>query len=71
MNTVFGSGVIKLNPQIPAEIRVGSVFAEAKFPDENSIFMGKYIYRTKELKSEENHLIVDADVVFGFSGDCK
>lgn len=65
VNTVFGSGVIRLNPQIPAEIIVSSVFAEAKFPDGNSIFMGRYIYRTKEFKKEENHLIVDADVVFG------
>ncbi len=65
VNTVFGSGVIKLNPQIPAEIKVDSVFAGAKFPDGNSIFMGRYTYRTKDFKKEENHLIVDADVVFG------
>lgn len=65
VNTVFGSGVIKLNPQIPAEIKVSSVFAEARFPDGNSIFMGKYTYKTRDFKSEENYLVVDADVVFG------
>ncbi len=65
VNTVFGSGIIKLSSQIPAEVRVNSVFAEAKFPDGNSILMGKYIYRTKEIKEGENRLIVDGDVVFG------
>lgn len=65
INTVFGSGILKIDPQIPAEIRVDSVFAGTKFPDGNSIFMGKYIYKTREIKPDENHLIVDANVVFG------
>jgi predicted membrane protein len=65
INTIFGGGVIRINPEIPVKIVVNSAFAEAKMPDGNEIQFGKSIYQSKTYKEDQNYLLIEANVVFG------
>jgi len=65
VNTVFGSGIIEINPNLPTKIVVNSVFAGASMPDGNSIAFGQYTYKSDSLKEDTSYLLVRAHVVFG------
>lgn len=65
INTVFGAGIVKINPELPTQIIVNSAFSGAKMPDGNVISFGKYTYKSANFKPEENHLFIEANVVFG------
>jgi len=65
IDIVFGSGSLKLNPEIPARITINSAFSASKMPDGNEIVLGRYNYRTKTFKEDEKHLEVTANIVFG------
>jgi hypothetical protein len=66
LNIIFGSGVIKINPDIPTQIVVDSPFAAARMPDGNNITFGSgYAYNTKSFKDDQDYLLIKADVVFG------
>lgn len=64
--------MIKINPQLPTKIVVNSAFSEAKMPDGNIVSFGKYTYKSPNFKEEENHLFIQANVVFaGLEGVTK
>jgi hypothetical protein len=66
INIVFGEGIIKVNPELPMEIKVSSVLSGAKMLDGNNIAMGEYTYRTKSYnENNAEGLLVEATVVFG------
>jgi len=66
INTIFGSGVLKINPDVPVIIKVDSVFANARFPDGTNISFGDYTYRSPQKEGSEGPVLeVEADVVFG------
>jgi predicted membrane protein len=65
VTTVFGSGEIRISPEVPAIVRVTSAFAGAKMPDGNIISFGEYIYKTKSYSDKSDHVRIDAKVVFG------
>jgi hypothetical protein len=65
VNTIFGGGFIKLNPKMPLIIVVNSAFAGAKLPDGNIATFGKYTYKSPNFIEGQNHLEIDANVVFG------
>lgn len=65
VNTVFGSGTIEIDPNLPTKIVVNSVFAGASMPDGNTIAFGQYIYKSDSLKEDTSYLLVNARVVFG------
>lgn len=65
INTIFGSGLIKLKPEQPLKIVVNSAFAGAKMPDGNMISFGKYIYQTPGFKENQTFSEVAVNVVFG------
>jgi len=66
LNTVFGGGVIKINPDIPMKIVIDSPFAAAKLPDGNNVTFGSgYTYQTKSFQEGQDYLLIEADVVFG------
>jgi predicted membrane protein len=65
VTTVFGSGEIRINPGVPAIVRVNSAFAGAKMPDGNIISFGEYIYKTKSYSDKADFVRIDATVVFG------
>jgi len=64
INTIFAAGTIKINPALPTEIIVSSAFSGAKMPDGNVVSFGKYTYKTSNFKPEENHLTIQANIVF-------
>jgi predicted membrane protein len=65
VNTVFGSSVVKINPELPVIVKVTSAFAAARFPDGNQIALGNYIYKTGKFSTQKNFLEIEANVVFG------
>lgn len=65
VQTVFASGIIKVNPEIPARIRVNSAFAWAQMPDGNGVAFGQYTYLTKSFDPDKEYLDIEASVVFG------
>jgi predicted membrane protein len=65
VNTIFGAGEIKINPALPAVIKVSSAFSGAKMPDGAIISFGEYTYKTKAFSENAPALRIDATVVFG------
>ena len=66
VNTIFGGGIIKLNPEIPTKIEVDSVFAEARMPDQNSNFpFGSHTFTTENFDENQDYLLIKASVIFG------
>lgn len=64
LTTVFGSGTVRLDPNLPVVIKVDSAFANASFPDGTSINFGNHTYQSPSYKPGEPYLEVKADVVF-------
>lgn len=62
---LFSNGRILLDPEIPAIIRVETVFARSVMPDSNPVFFGSSEYRTPSFKEGESFVNVKADVIFG------
>ncbi len=65
INTIFGSGLVKLDPAQPLKIKVNSAFAGAKMPDGNMISFGEYNYQTPAVKDDQPYGIMEVNVVFG------
>ena len=65
INTIFGHGLIKINPEIPMIIDIDSAFASAKLPDKTITSFGSYTYKTKSFAEEKPYLKIKIDVVFG------
>lgn len=65
VHTVFAKGTVIVNPNVPAVIKVSSVFASASIPNNTTISFGDYTYRTRAYKDGEPYLKLEADVVFG------
>ena len=69
VNTVFGSSIIKVDPNMPIKIRASSAFGSARTPDENMVGFGEHTYKSDSLKTSEtqNYLLLVMNVVFGSS----
>ena len=66
VNTIFGSGVLRLNPGIPTKIIFDSPFASVQLPNGNNIpFGSNYTYTTQSFQENQGYLLIKADVVFG------
>ncbi len=65
IDVVFGNGIIYLNPEIPAKVKVDAVFAECRLPKGNVSFIGEQVYHTPSFVEGENFLQIDLDIVFG------
>ncbi len=65
VSIVFGNGVVKLPPNIPAKVEVSAAFASAITPDKNMSALGKTTYTTPGFNESEPYLSIEADVVFG------
>lgn len=63
--TIFGSGVLLVNPDLPIKIKVNSAFAWAQMPDGNGIAFGQYTYVTRSFNPDKEYYELEADVVFG------
>lgn len=65
IDTIFSSSIIRINPDIPAVIKISSAFASAHIPNNTILSFGDYTYTTKGYKDGFPHLYIKADVVFG------
>ncbi len=65
INTIFGAGIIKINPNLPVKVNLDAAFAGARTPDGNTISFGNYSYHSPKYKAGERHLEINAHVVFG------
>jgi predicted membrane protein len=65
INIVFGSGTVYLSPEIPAIIKVETVFGDSSLPGKSTSILGDTIYRTPTFKQDEPHLQLQISVVFG------
>jgi hypothetical protein len=65
LNTIFGAGVIEVNPKIPVRLHVNAAFAGATMPDGNTISFGDYLYQSPEYREGQPFLEIEANVVFG------
>lgn len=63
--TVFARGVIRINPEIPAVIKVSSAFGSARMPNNSFISFGSYTYNTRSYSQGKPYVYIEADVVFG------
>jgi hypothetical protein len=66
VNTIFGATVVKIDPAVPLEIEVSSVFGDARLPDQSVTAIGTMRYRPLGQK-EPPRLRVQLNVVFGSS----
>ena len=64
ISTVFGSGIVKINPEIPTRIIAEAVFANAELPDNTQISFGRYTYTTGPA-GQKPLLEIRAKVTFG------
>lgn len=65
VNAIFGSGFIKINPEIPARIVTSAAFGRIITPDNQQSVMGDHVYQTPALKENQPYLLIKATVVFG------
>lgn len=65
VNVVFGSSTVYIDENIPAVIKISTVFADSKLPKGNAGFFGDYVYKTENFIEDENCLTLEVDVVFG------
>lgn len=65
VNTVFGSGTILIDDEIPVEVRANSAFGSVSLPDGNTLTFGDCIYRTGAFKDSSEALILEVSAVFG------
>lgn len=65
INTVFGRGEVKIDPEMSIIVETNSVFAETITPDGNQTHFGKYTYKTEKYSKDTPHIRIEADVVFG------
>ena len=65
VNVIFGSGTVRINPEIPTVIKISSVFAESKLPGKTINFMGDYTFKTKSYVEGEPFFRLEIDVIFG------
>ncbi|MBC8060873.1 MAG: hypothetical protein H7Y18_09425 [Clostridiaceae bacterium] len=65
IDTIFARSYVKINPQIPALIKVNAVFAGAYLPNKTNISFGEYTYTTKSFNQAVPYYYIKVDVVFG------
>ena len=65
IDTIFARSYVKINPEIPAIIKVTAMFAGAYLPNRTNISFGDYTYTTKGFKEGSPYYYIKADVIFG------
>lgn len=63
IKTVFGSSRVRLNPDVPTEIRIETVFGNVQLPDGKNVTFGNVVYETHP--GVEPKIILKIDTVFG------
>lgn len=64
INIIFGSGTIKINPDIPTRIHVKTFLGSAELPDRTTIALGSYSYKNYH-EDKNPQLEITMNVIFG------
>lgn len=65
VNVVFGSGILRIDPNRPVRVDMSSAFGEVEAPNGRSIAFGDTVYTTPSYKEGAPALHVHATAVFG------
>ncbi len=65
VNVVFGSGTLRINPNVPVRIELATAFGSVATPDGKSMVFGDKEYRTPAYKDGADAVIIKASAVFG------
>lgn len=65
VSTIFGSTVLKVNPDVPMNIEINTVFGSTKTPENEINFFGDSSYTTGGNGSETLPLRIETNTVFG------
>jgi predicted membrane protein len=65
VNIVFGSGILRINPNVPVRIELATAFGSVQTPDGRSIVFGDKEYRTPAYKDGGDAVVIKASAVFG------
>jgi hypothetical protein len=65
VNIVFGSGTLRLNPQVPTRVKVSTAFGSISTPDGQSMVFGDKEYTTPAYKDGADAVTIKASAVFG------
>lgn len=65
VSTIFGSTVVKVNPDIPIIIKTNTAFGTTKTPDNEINFFGDSNYKNGGTSSEIPALNIETNTVFG------
>lgn len=65
IDVLFSKSLIRINPNIPAIIRIDSAFSSARFPNNTQITFGDYSITTPGYKEGMPHYFIKGSVVFG------
>ena len=61
--TLFGKGILKLNPQVSTVVNATSVLSSVSFPDKTLVSLGNYRYMSGDA-NHEPQVVIDATAVF-------
>lgn len=64
INSLLSCGTIKINPGTPAIIRINSVLLVTQTPDNSSVYLGRYNYKTASFKENSNYLDIEIKNIF-------
>lgn len=65
INTIFGEGIILVNPEVPMVVTVSSAFGSGRLPGGDTVFFGESRYESPSYKPGEKAVEIKANVVFG------
>ncbi len=65
VNVIFGSGTLRINPEIPTRIEMSSAFGTVISPAGNSVAFGEMVYTTPSYREGADCLRIKATAVFG------
>ncbi|HBC92232.1 MAG TPA: hypothetical protein DCZ10_04820 [Pelotomaculum sp.] len=64
INSLLSCGTIKIKPGTPAVIRINSVLSVTQTPDNSSVYLGRYSYRTASFNENSNYLDIEINNIF-------
>jgi hypothetical protein len=64
INSLLSCGTIKIKPGTPAVIRINSILSVTQTPDNSSVYLGRYSYRTASFNENSNYLDIEIKNIF-------
>jgi len=65
IDNVFGQTKLYLKKETPFKIESSVVFGQISLPDKQMSSIGDWSYQSESFSKDKNHLLIQADVVFG------